>query len=47
MKKNVNHIEEHLTDKNKEFLKEAAIDHYSSQSPLQNEPWPRNKWTPK
>lgn len=37
--------DEKLTAKNEAFLKAAAVEYYNSQSPLQNEPWPRNNWT--
>lgn len=35
-----------LTEENKDFLQEAAKEHYMNQpSPLRDEPWPRNEWT--
>ena len=47
VKRKVPQVDQHLTQENIEFLKKAFEDEYKNlSSPLKNEPWPRNEWTP-
>jgi len=40
-------VDQNLTPENQTFLEEAAVDYYKNQSPLENEPLPRNNWNSK